>query len=231
MQLVDRALRFSRANPVVFAPLLVHWVIQCAFGVAASRLSGTAAGVWLETAVGLTWLAFPLFLAATEALIIRGLELGRANYRHLVGRTLALSWRAVLPLVFLLTLAGSAWRMSALAGGAFFFGTALLFSFFPEALFHEKSLQQALERSLGLLEDHPLECLAATGTVVAFGLATSALGLWHLEGAADFDLHMPGMTSLLMVPAIVAAVAIMVFRDMLYERVRLTHAVGINANW
>lgn len=231
MQLVDGALRFSRANPIVFAPLLVHWVIQCAFGLAAARFSGTATGVWLETAVGLTWLAFPLFLAATELLIVGGLELGRVNCRHLAGRTLARSWRAVLPLVFLLMLAGSAWRMSALAGGAFFFGTVLLFSFFPEALFQEKSLQQALERSMGLLQDHPLECLTATGSVVAFGLLTSAVGLWHLEGAVGFDLHMPGMTSLLMVPALVAAVGIMVYRAMLYRRVRLMHAVGINANW
>ena len=230
MQLVDRALRFSRANPIVFAPLLVHWAIQCAFGLASSRASGTT-GVGLETAVGLTWLAFPLFLAATEALIYGGLDLGRASCRHLFGKSLALSLRAVLPLMFLLTLAQAAWRMTALAGGAFFFGTVLLFSFLPEALFQERSLQAALERSMGLLQDHPLECLAATGAVVAFGLLTSVVGLWHLEGAGGFDVHMAGMTSLLMIPANVAAVVIMVYRSMLYRQVRLAHAVGISTNW
>ena len=86
MQLVARAFSFSRSNPVLFLPLLVHWGLQRALSLAAARAGG-AAGAWLEMAEGLAWLALPLFLAATEALISGGLELGRASCRlqHAVG--------------------------------------------------------------------------------------------------------------------------------------------------
>lgn len=230
MELVARAFRFVRSNPVVFLPLLVHWALQCTLSLAAAQVSGEA-GVWLEPAVGLVWLALPLFLAATEALILGGLDLGRASTHRLFLRALQLSLRAALSIIVLLMLAQFAWRLPPLPGLGFFLGMVLIFSFLPEALYQEANLQQALERSMCLLQEHPVECLEASGAVVALGLATYVAGLWHLEGQAGFDVHLIGAASPLMALAHVAGVTVMVYRALLYRSVRLQHAVGMHANW
>ncbi len=230
MNLAARVLRFSRENPGVYVPLLAFWILQAA-PEALSRILVPPSFGLVELFVGLVRLTFPLFMAATVALILEGIELGRARGRHLLRRTFQLALRALLPWLLLLTLAQVGWRMTHLAGVAFFLGDFLLLAFLPEALSLESTVTGALESSLGLLYDHPGSCLSVTGGGLLLAGAAHLLGVWHFEGFTAFDVHMPEAASPVMVPFVFAGVALMLCRTLIYREIRAPHAVGIEPGW
>lgn len=230
MNLAARVLRFSRENPGVYVPLLVFWVLQAA-PEALSRVPSTASADWVQTLVGLTRLTFPLFMAATAALIREGIELGRAKGRHLLRRTYDLTLRAAIPWLMLLTLAQTAWRMQHVAGMAFFLAAMLFFAFLPEALAHEESVTTAIEKSVGLLHDHPGPCALAIGAPSLLAGIGYLLGVWQFVGGAAFDFTLPASASPIMAVFAVTGVWLMIYRTFMYREIRVPDPVGIDPGW